>query len=364
MNPAIDRFMSEHVPQFALALDRLDRQLDPGSEPLSESILEDVSQCISDSLQACRQFETELNGDGPVVLKEVQTRYREAIAPVLSKSWVWNRSTTKPRGYPGDYQLLTAIYNGEPKSTGFGGYVDRYLLNFTLARAVVARMWSARRFLMEELQRRQGRVAILNVASGACREYMGGFEPSHDREVTLTCVDNDSEALEFAGAQTAAVLNRSRITATFTRYNALRMTSASANVREFGRSDIIYSVGLCDYIPDEYLVPMLKGWRESLAPGGVVYVAFKDALLYDKVEYQWLMDWYFFQRTEDDFQRLFREAGYDLSQIESSRDSTGVIINYLCRTSGVAPVVRIDEAEQMPLTKHLDVVSSPSPASS
>jgi hypothetical protein len=109
---------------------------------------------------------------------------------------------------------------------------------------------------------------------------------------------------------------------------------------------------------------MLKGWRESLAPGGVVYVAFKDALLYDKVEYQWLMDWYFFQRTEDDFQRLFREAGYDLSQIESSRDSTGVIINYICRTSSVAPVVRIDEAGQMPLTKHLDVASSPSPASS
>ncbi len=364
MQPAIQRFLSEYLPTFTQALDQFEQQLDPQAEPFDDSVLDEITRCINNSLKVCRQLETELDGQEPMELKEAQSRYRKALAPWMSKSWIWNRSTTKPRGYPGDYQLLTAIYDGLPKSTGFGGYVDRYLLNFTLGRAVVARMWSARRFLMDELQRRRGRVAILNVASGACREYMGGFELSADREVTIACVDNDSEALEFAQAQTAAALGRSQITATFTRYNALRMTSASGNIRQFGRSDIIYSVGLCDYIPDEYLVPLLKAWRDSLAEDGVVYVAFKDALLYDKTEYQWLMDWYFFQRVEDDFQRLFRDAGYDLSAIETSRDSTGVIINYLCRTSNAAPVVRIDEAEQMPLTKHLDVVSSPSPAPS
>ena len=123
------------------------------------------------------------------------------------------------------------------------------------------------------------------------------------------------------------------------------MTSSSANIRRFGRSDIIYSVGLCDYIPDEYLVPLLKGWRESLADGGVVYLAFKDMLLYDKTEYQWLMDWYFFQRREEDFLRLLAEAGYDLGQIETSRDAIGVIINFLYRDKAPS-IVRIDKAGQ------------------
>ncbi len=77
----------------------------------------------------------------------------------------------------------------------------------------------------------------------------------------------------------------------------------------------------------------------------MVYVAFKDMLLYDKTEYQWLMDWYFFQRKLEDFLRLFADAGYDAGQIEISRDAIGVIINFLYRDRA-ASVVRIDKQEQ------------------
>src|SRR4029078_10622503 len=193
--------------------------------------------------------------------------------------------------------------------------VDRFLLNLTLGRAVPARMWDARRFLMDEISRRHGRVAILNVACGCCREYRGGFETSPERTTSITAVDNDQEALDYAKAEVAASLARSDIEINFTRYKALRMPSSAANIRRFGRSDIIYSVGLCDYIPDEFLIPLLRGWRESAADGGVVYVAFKDTMLYDKTEYQWLTDWYFFQRTEEECRRLFEQAGYDMSAV-------------------------------------------------
>jgi extracellular factor (EF) 3-hydroxypalmitic acid methyl ester biosynthesis protein len=343
MNSHIAQFFADHVPKFTQELDQIDRKVDPAEQPLSESILDELTACVNDSLQVCRELEAQLSDEDPLVMKDAQARYREAILPWMGKSWIFHRSFTKPRGYPGDYQLLTAIYEGVAKSNGFGGYVDRFLLNLTLGRAVPARMWDARRFLMEEISRRRGRVAILNVACGCCREYRGGFETSPERTTTLTAVDNDQEALDYAKSEVSASLERSGIEANFVRYNALRMTSAAANIRRFGRSDIIYSVGLCDYIPDEYLVPLLKGWRESLADGGVVYVAFKDMLLYDKTEYQWLMDWYFFQRREEDFLRLFADAGYDVGQIEISRDAIGVIINFLYRDRA-ASVVRIDEA--------------------
>jgi extracellular factor (EF) 3-hydroxypalmitic acid methyl ester biosynthesis protein len=351
MSSAIDRFFSDDLANFVAQLSELERRIDPDSDPTDGEILAQVAECMNNSLAACRKLEDELSGEDPIVLKEVQSRYRDAIAPVLNKSWVWHRSTTKPRGYPGDYQLLTAIYDRVPKSKGFGGYIDRYLLDFTLARAVVARMFSAREFLVEELEQRQGDVAILNVASGACREYNDAFKRHFDRRVTLTCVDNDTEALEFAQGKTAEAMAESGIEAKFIRHNALRMTSAAGNLRTFGKSDIIYSIGLFDYIPDEYLVPLLQGLRESLAEGGVVYAAFKDALRYDKTEYQWLMDWYFFQRTEEEFRQLFEKAGYDLSRIESTRDRTGVILNYICRTAN-AESVRIDGAQQVPIAQH------------
>src|SRR5207237_1414323 len=104
---------------------------------------------------------------------------------------------------------------------------------------------------------------------------------------------------------------------------------------------------LCDYIPDKYLVPMLRAWRESISENGAIYVAFKDARLYDKAVYQWLVDWYFFQRTEEDCRRLFVEAGYDPLALDETRDATGVIMNFVGRAAAAVPL-RVDDAEPLP----------------
>ncbi len=120
------------------------------------------------------------------------------------------------------------------------------------------------------------------------------------------------------------------------------MCSADAVIEKFGRNDIIYSVGLADYLPDKLLIPILRAWKESLHPEGVMFLAFKDAVRYDKVEYQWLMDWHFFQRTEADCLSLLEQAEFDLDQVEISRDETGVILQYLYRPKSLAPY-RVDQ---------------------
>ncbi|HTQ40886.1 MAG TPA: class I SAM-dependent methyltransferase [Pirellulales bacterium] len=357
MDSKIGAFFSDHVSQFTQELEAFDRQIDSEALPHSDQIVEDLTNCINRSLAVCAEFEKQFSTEDPLLLKDVQRRYREAIWPWFGKSWCMQRALTKPRGYPGDAVLLTAIYDGVAKSRGLGGYLDRYFLNTTLGRAVPARMWEARRFLMEELERRRGRVDVMNVACGSCREYLGGFEPSVERETTFTCIDNDPETLEFAKSKTQVALTKSGITSKFVRYNALRMVASASNIRRFGRSDVIYSVGLCDYIPDEYLIPLLTGWRETLNPGGVVYVAFKDTKLYDKTEYQWLADWYFFQRTTEECRQLFVLAGYDMSGVTVTRDPIGVIINFICRDK--APVaVRIDPAQEQPTAQHVDPVAN------
>jgi extracellular factor (EF) 3-hydroxypalmitic acid methyl ester biosynthesis protein len=249
--------------------------------------------------------------------------------------------------------MLTAIYEGVPKSRGLGGYLDRYFLNTTLGRAVPARLRLARRFLLDELARRSGKVSVLNVACGPCREYLGGLGPTRDGQVTIALIDNDPLALDYVQAQVAPAVEGG-VKLNFIRYNALRMSSAALNVERFGRSDIIYSVGLCDYIPDKYLVPMLKGWRGSLNEGGIVYVAFKDAMRYHSTEYQWLVDWFFLQRTEEQCRHLFEEAGYDMDDLESVRDETGVIINFMARNK-VRTYVRADLAEPWPHSPHVGV---------
>src|SRR5205814_1854847 len=153
------------------------QRTDGHQQPESRGLTQELTGYISRSLAQCARLELQLS-DTPDLLKATQARFREMIWPWFEKSWFMSRALSKPRGYPGDYELLTAIYDDETKSTGIGAYLDRYFLNTTLARAVVARMQSVQEFLLDELARRRGDVTILNVASGACREYTKNFHPS------------------------------------------------------------------------------------------------------------------------------------------------------------------------------------------
>jgi len=197
-----------------------------------------------------------------------------------------------------------------------------------LARAVRARRNAAQRFLEEELASRSGTVRMLNVASGPCQEYMHWTKTFGADRIELCCLDNDPSAIQHV---------RDNVVPTATgiaqfdlhQYNALRTKSAETTVRKFGRFDIVYSIGLCDYIPDGPLIAMLQGWRDTLSEDGVIYVAFKDCRQYDKTPYQWHLDWHFLQRTEEDCWELLAKAGYDVSDMEVTRDDTGIIINFI-----------------------------------
>src|SRR5215468_5592272 len=101
MKSEIAAFFSEHVPAYLQSIREFERRIPADARPHSDEVLEDLSRCMNDSLRACARLEVQLQGEDPLVLKEVQLRYREAILPSLNASWVFNRSVTKPRGYPG-----------------------------------------------------------------------------------------------------------------------------------------------------------------------------------------------------------------------------------------------------------------------
>lgn len=342
MNAAIDKFFTKDVKQLTTQLSAIEDRIEPLSWPEDKDILRELAGVMHAGLEACRRLDREI-GENADLIKSCQERFRKETAPWCEQSWIINRARTKPSGFPGDYQMLSAIYDGIPISRGLGGYLDRLCLKMTLGRAVDARLKDARRFLQEELAVREGDVTVLDVASGPGREFRGGLHVEGSRRVHVKCVDSDDKALNYVSRHVAKTAPRNLWLDCY-RHNALRMRSAKSIVEKFGQSDIIYSVGLADYIPNKLLIPMLRAWRESLNPGGVVYLGFKDALRYDKVEYQWLMDWHFLQRTEGDCLHLLGEAGYDLGQLETARDETGVILQYTYRPT-VPARVRLDVSE-------------------
>ena len=343
METSMERFFSNDVRAFTKALADLDSRLDPAAEPSEDDNYLAAADVFDRSCEACRRMESSLANE-PDRLKEVKTRFLAAIRPWLDRSWFFQRAIVKPRGYPGDRELLSAIYDNVPRGRGLVGYLDLFFLNLTLARAIRERLLCAKTFLTEELGSRGGDVSILNVACGPVREYEGGIEHRDDTNVRITCIDTDSDTLSYVKSRSAsAAMRRLRIDCVC--HNAIRTSSAQGNIRRFGRPDILYSIGLCDYIPDRHLVPMLRGWRETISDDGVVYVAFKDIRKYSPTIYQWHMDWYFLPRTEEDIRSLFEQAGYDMYGLKMTRDATGSIINFI--GSSKKRVLRIDRPEPL-----------------
>ncbi|MBI1345725.1 hypothetical protein GC163_05490 [bacterium] len=335
------------VKQFTSQLAEWDRQIDPLALPDDDACLAAITQDIDHCLAECAQLDQAL-ADQVRVLRETQQAFREAIRSWFDKSPLMKHALAKPRGYAGDYQMLTCVYNGQAQGTGLGGYLDRYFLTSELGRAVPLRLNMAREFLIEEAISR-ATMTVLNIASGPGREYQHGWDLPEGHHVNVVCVDQDEAAIEFV-EQTVIPTLPYTIELQMVRHNALKMGNARQNIELFGRRDVVYSIGLCDYIPDRLMIRLLSGWRESVAEGGTVYVAFKDCEQYSKTKYQWLVDWYFYQRTVEECRGLFALAGYDMEHLEMTRDTTGSIINFVARNLPAVSLSRqettVEPAEQ------------------
>lgn len=350
----LQHFFSSDVARLKAGLESISREVDPAEEPLNRSHMQNVGELLLKSCDDCRSLEEDL-ADDPGSIALVQEAFRRDTAPWLSQSWMANRAQTKPTGFPGDCMMLATLYDQQSPSRGLGGYIDAFVLSLPLAVAVRERMKTAREFLKREVARRKGDLRILDIASGPCREFVNWTEKPENGRLFVTCLDTDPESLSFVGRNvlpTATGIEQMRLE----RYNALRTKSAKATERHFGRFDILYSVGLADYIPDASLIAMLNGWRSSVEDGGIVYVAFKDSRQYDKTPYQWHLDWHFYQRTEEDCRRLLSAAGVDLADVVTERDASGIIMHFFCPI-GATKRLRIDAAETAVAAPNVAAVS-------
>ncbi len=281
---------------------------------------------LNDSiLEVCAQFEREV-GD-PLTVKKAQVYFREKTNALLSKSRAINRTRTWPQGQQGDYMTLELTYKNRPLSDGIGYYLDKYILSSSLGVGVRERIEKMGALLKQELKSRRNPM-VLDIACGSCREVFELAPEIKSSGAKFTCVDLDSDALDFS-LDRLAYAGITSDHAELIQYNALRMFDPEMAQMEFGMRDIIYSIGFFDYLPDEFLVKMLNSLYTLLNPGGKLIVAFKDAKRYRSQLFHWLVDWDgFLQRTENDFERIFKDARIPERAFSMSRVPSGVIVFY------------------------------------
>jgi SAM-dependent methyltransferase len=290
-----------------------------------EAIQKLIREAIDEMIQACEDFENKVVDTD--VIRTARTSFREKTDWIFSKSYCMNRARVWPQGSQGDYKTLELAYKNMPLSEGIGYYLDRFMLDLPLGHAVRARIKKLEAMLKNELLNRREPV-ILNIACGACRELVGIVPEIIDSGAKVVCIDNDNDALDYAQARLANAGLRDNIE--FFKYNALRLFDYEIGMEDYGKQDIIYSVGLFDYLPSDFLVKIFSTLYKMLNPGGRFMPAFKDAQRYRSQYYHWLIDWDgFLQRKEEDFKKILADAGIPNSSIKEVRDETGIIVFYL-----------------------------------
>lgn len=233
------------------------------------------------------------------------------IYPYFMRSYYAERSYHKPKGYAGDFLMIEHLYTNVPRGDGrLGELVDAFCLQRPASKAIRGR----RRLMKEQLERltaplaeKGERIAIMNLACGPNRELFDFLkECPYSELIEALCVDIDSEALQYTN----------RNVNTFSHLASIRLMSENVIKWSLGRvkhqiepQDIIYSVGLCDYLDDRLFKAMIRQCYNHLKPGGTLilgnYTRHRDAVFMDRI-----LRWELIYRTTEQLEALFADTPF------------------------------------------------------
>lgn len=227
------------------------------------------------------------------------------LIPHVVSTAIGRRVWDKPRGYVGDAETIDMMYRLEPSGVGaLGTALDRALLNMKTCSAARNR----RGLLAGEIRRSaaEGPVAVTSLACGPAREIFDVLASDPELLGPINLVDLDPTALEDvrARAEGLDLINRLQLH----RENLIKLAIGRENL-DLPPQDLVYSIGLIDYFPDELVVALLNLVHGWLRPGGRVILgnfhpsnpvkAFMDTV-----------EWHLIHRSEDDMNRLYEASSF------------------------------------------------------
>lgn len=252
--------------------------------------------------------------------------------PFLMRSASIDRWFTKPRGYAGDYFTIELMYRDEVRGEGrLGELIDRWALNSAPVRAVRNRRRLLAAAIRDVADKQRGAGAgptlITSLASGPAREIFDVLNTSNPRDITATCVDIDSEALAFAAGLAEHHGVGSRIT--FVQDNVIHLAQGRGKT-VLAPQHLIYSVGLIDYLKDEYVVAILTWMHNQLLPGGTAILGNFDASNPGRPFMDHVLQWKLIHRTAEELQSLFARSAFGESPVSVRVEAEGVNLFAFC----------------------------------
>ncbi|MEY4878830.1 MAG: hypothetical protein RJB62_298 [Pseudomonadota bacterium] len=231
-------------------------------------------------------------------VREATKEFTELVlTPEMRLGAIWDRSYAKPLGYPGDFLVMNQVYTGERIGTDvYQQLIHR--LGLEVAECIGTRMEVVRTHIGNVVRERgQGRAAkILSLGCGTAREVelFLSTQRATGRRADFTLIDQEQAALRYAYEHSYPHVIASKgqfgvqcINLSFT--DILRWTNG---ISMLPPQDMIYSVGLLDYLTDRRATALVHRLYSALAPGGLLIIGnMNETPLSNLWPMEFLADW-------------------------------------------------------------------------
>lgn len=250
------------------------------------------------------------------------------VTPELVAGPFWQRSYEKPLGYPGDFEVMNYVYDWRHEGNSlFGRLVHR--LGVRTAECVAVRMRLMRDAIAEAVNGGSaGATTILSLGCGSAREvsdYLRLHRPTN--KVSFTLIDQDHAALGCAYERTYPEVLRLAGDATVTCLQAsfIQLMRTGELFRQVAPQDLIYSVGLLDYLAPKRAKALVTSMFDQLVAGGTLIVGnMLDAEHGTYWPTEFLCDWSLIYRTEQEMRDL--AADVPAAEMTTAVDPTGCVV--------------------------------------
>jgi extracellular factor (EF) 3-hydroxypalmitic acid methyl ester biosynthesis protein len=263
--------------------------------------------------------------------------YTEAVlTPDFILGAFARRCYEKPLGYPGDYQAMTMAYDWRREGLRLGDQL-MHRVGLEVGECIANRMIMMRQAIARTVSSAgDGVVRIASLGCGPAREVVDYLTiPALPRPVEVTLIDQDHAALASAyeRALTEIMRHRGRAKLTCLHTSFTEFLKVGALFDKLPPQQLIYSVGLIDYLTMRLSKALVAALYERLAPGGQLIIgnmkAGPDSTLWP-VEF--ITDWSLTYRTPQEMLDL----GADLpdARLDIMEDRTGRVCILVVQTPG------------------------------
>jgi extracellular factor (EF) 3-hydroxypalmitic acid methyl ester biosynthesis protein len=268
--------------------------------------------------------------DEPRRGKAVGARFLREALPSLMMSSLFMRCYTKPRGYAGDFETIEMIYRAEPAGAGpIGRMIDGWHLATHASNAVRSRRFKIVNYVKTLLaQNAAERLAIASLAVGSGREIFDVFDAWPEAPIQVLGVDIDAGALAFCAVEARRrSLGQDKII--LYRENLIRL-ALDRGQTQIPKQNLIYSMGLIDYL-DRGLVVRLIDWAHGqLVPGGTLVLGNFASGNPDRPYMDYVLGWILIHRTPDELRDLFARSRFGRADVHIDTDASGIQLFAYC----------------------------------